>query len=242
MDLSARLSLPFLAAGQASKHVTMNEALRRLDALVQLRVLSASRSDQPAAPNEGDGYILPSGASGSDWDAFSENTLAVYQDGAWEAFAPAVGWRAWADDQNALLVWDGQSWNGASSATREGLGLGPNDAVQFGAVRSPRIESVADDAIALVATPEAGGFALILQRFDGVYPDAVRSAIVAFDTGPSLKLIELANGGGTINIIDGDLTGATGPDGAMNIGRRSGALVIENRSGVEQSYLMLIVG
>ncbi|RZJ39922.1 MAG: DUF2793 domain-containing protein, partial [Brevundimonas sp.] len=34
-DHSARLCLPYLAAAQMQKHVTLNEALTRLDALVQ---------------------------------------------------------------------------------------------------------------------------------------------------------------------------------------------------------------
>ena len=33
-DFSARLALPYLAAGQMQKHVTLNEALTRLDALL----------------------------------------------------------------------------------------------------------------------------------------------------------------------------------------------------------------
>ena len=42
-DASARLGLPYLAAGQMQKHVTLNEALTRLDSLVQLAVVSRSR-------------------------------------------------------------------------------------------------------------------------------------------------------------------------------------------------------
>ena len=37
---SARLGLPYLAAAQLQKHVTLNEALTRLDALVQTTVVS----------------------------------------------------------------------------------------------------------------------------------------------------------------------------------------------------------
>jgi protein-L-isoaspartate(D-aspartate) O-methyltransferase len=37
---SARLNLPCLAAGQLQKHVTLNEALTRLDSLIQTAVLS----------------------------------------------------------------------------------------------------------------------------------------------------------------------------------------------------------
>ena len=58
-DFSARLNLPYLAAGQMQKHVTLNAALSRLDALVQTAVISRSVSNQPATPADGDLYILP---------------------------------------------------------------------------------------------------------------------------------------------------------------------------------------
>ena len=40
MDFTPNLLLPYLAAAQAQKHVTLNEALRLLDALVQLVIQS----------------------------------------------------------------------------------------------------------------------------------------------------------------------------------------------------------
>ena len=62
-DQSARLGLPYLAAGQMQKHVTLNEALTRLDALVQTAAISRTVSDQPATPADGALYILPAGAT-----------------------------------------------------------------------------------------------------------------------------------------------------------------------------------
>ena len=53
-DFSARLALPYLAAGQMQKHVTLNTALTRLDALVQTAVVSRTTQVQPAQPNDGD--------------------------------------------------------------------------------------------------------------------------------------------------------------------------------------------
>jgi len=52
-DTSARLDLPYLAAGQLQKHVTLNEALTRLDALVQCAVVSRTTAVQPASPTDG---------------------------------------------------------------------------------------------------------------------------------------------------------------------------------------------
>ncbi|MEQ1784831.1 MAG: DUF2793 domain-containing protein [Hyphomonadaceae bacterium] len=59
MSNTSNLELPYLAVGQAKKHVTVNETLRRLDAVVQLTVISATVSTQPGAPAEGAVYIVP---------------------------------------------------------------------------------------------------------------------------------------------------------------------------------------
>lgn len=39
MSGTTQLNLPYIAAAQAQKHVTHNEALRALDAIIQLSVL-----------------------------------------------------------------------------------------------------------------------------------------------------------------------------------------------------------
>ena len=63
-DHSARLALPYLAAGQMQKHVTLNEALTRQDALVQTLIVSRTTVAQPSAPEEGALYVLPTGRTG----------------------------------------------------------------------------------------------------------------------------------------------------------------------------------
>ena len=64
-DLSPNLSLPYLAPAQAQKHVTHNEALTLLDAVVQLAVASRSQSEPPVDPAPGARYIVPAGATGT---------------------------------------------------------------------------------------------------------------------------------------------------------------------------------
>ncbi len=105
-DLSPNLSLPFLAPSQAQKHVTHNEALRLLDAVVQLVVASRSQTAPPADPGAGARYILPAGASGA-WSG-QEGMIALWDGSAWGVVAPGPGWRAWVlDEDRALLCKDG---------------------------------------------------------------------------------------------------------------------------------------
>mgnify|MGYP003782882907 FL=1 len=65
MDHSPRLDLPFIMAGQALKHITHNEALQRLDALVQPLVESTTLTTPPASPLPGEAWIVPSDATGA---------------------------------------------------------------------------------------------------------------------------------------------------------------------------------
>ncbi|HWU14859.1 MAG TPA: DUF2793 domain-containing protein [Caulobacter sp.] len=110
-----RLSLPFVAAGQAQKHITVNEALGRLDGLVQLAVQSRTIATQPTSPADGAMHILPTGATGSAWFDKAAGLLAHYVDGVWEALAPKAGWLAWIIDEGLALIHDGENWTPLSS-------------------------------------------------------------------------------------------------------------------------------
>jgi hypothetical protein len=108
MANSPNLMLPYLEAAQAQKHVTHNEAIRSLDALVQLAVLNRTVASPPSSPADGDRYLVPSGATGA-W-AGKDFNIAAWQDGAWAFFAPREGWLAWIADEANLFVFDGSAW------------------------------------------------------------------------------------------------------------------------------------
>jgi hypothetical protein len=117
-DATPRLSLPFVAAGQAQKHITVNEALAKLDGLVQLAVQSRTVSTQPASPADGAIHILPTGATGASWldmAAGAAGLLARNVGGVWESLTPAAGWLAWIIDEGLALIHDGQNWTPLSS-------------------------------------------------------------------------------------------------------------------------------
>lgn len=113
---TTRLQLPFLQSGQAQKHVTVNESLLRLDALVQLSVVSATTAAQPGAPADGDIYILPAGKTGADWGGMANGALAYYRDGVWEALTPRTGHLAYVADVNLLLRYAGGAWASLADA------------------------------------------------------------------------------------------------------------------------------
>ena len=103
-DASARLGLPYLAAGQLQKHVTLNEALTRLDALTQTAVVSRTVTAQPATPADGALYILPPGATGAEWAGRPTGSLMRAEAGGWIAVAAPDGLLAVVLDSEEVLV------------------------------------------------------------------------------------------------------------------------------------------
>ena len=108
MDSSPNLDLPYLIAAQAQKHVTHNEALRVLDAVVQLRVLDKDLATPPGSPADGDRYIVAASPTGA-WTGHA-GSIAAWQDGAWAFHAPREGWLAWVADEDRLYAHSGTAW------------------------------------------------------------------------------------------------------------------------------------
>lgn len=146
-EQTTRLQLPFLAAGQAQKHVTVNESLLRLDALVQLAASSASSVAQPGSPTDGDIYILPAGKSGADWAAMADGALAYYRDGVWEEIAPREGWLAHAADGDRFYVYSGAAW------VELGVALGAWRIIAHSAAAMALTGTTAETILASVAIP-----------------------------------------------------------------------------------------
>ena len=126
---SARLDLPYLQAGQMQKHVTLNDALTRLDALVQCAVVSRSVTEQPEAPDEGALYIVPDGATGVAWSAMAPGGLARFEADGWTTITPPPGMRAFVLDEQRLIVWGDEGWTDVGGTPvrlddLEGLGVG----------------------------------------------------------------------------------------------------------------------
>jgi hypothetical protein len=109
-DATPRLGLPYLAAGQAQKHVTLNEALARLDGLIQTAVESRAIAAQPADPADGALYILPAGATGAAWTGRPAGTLMRFEAGAWAALPVAEGCLAWIRDEGLLVARVDDAW------------------------------------------------------------------------------------------------------------------------------------
>lgn len=165
---SSRLALPYIQPAQAQKHVTHNEALGRLDFLVQLTVESFDAITPPASPEEGEIWALGTGAV-DDW-AGHDGELAGWLNGGWLFIAPAKGWLAAQDTE--LKIWTGTLWSAIGVADLQNLpGVGINAA-------SDPVNRLSISSAATLFTHEGAGHQLKLNK-----AGAADTASLVYQTG-----------------------------------------------------------
>ncbi|PZM14035.1 DUF2793 domain-containing protein [Rhizobium tubonense] len=138
-DQTNNLALPYILPSQAQKHVTHNEALQRLDAIVQLTIAARSATPPPS-PVEGACYLIDASSAGA-W-AGKSGLLALRQDGAWIFIQPRDGWQAWFRADARLRVLLAGQW--------QETGLPAN-----GAMHTLGINATADTATRLAVSAAA---------------------------------------------------------------------------------------
>lgn len=105
---SDRLKLPLLAAAQAQKEVTHNEALAIADIAVQAVVQSVAPSSVPTAPVVGQCWIVGPSPTGA-W-AGQAGAIAAWTSGGWRFVAPFIGMQAWSVADNVIARRDASAW------------------------------------------------------------------------------------------------------------------------------------
>jgi hypothetical protein len=153
MTDTPNLGLPFIEGSQAQKHVTHNEALRILDAAIQVVVQDLTRTSPPSSPAEGERHVVASGATGA-W-AGQGNAIATWQDGAWAFLVPRTGWCIWSVADDVMFVFDGTHWRDLRD-----LPVTLDNAVHVGintTASSPNLLSVKSNAALLTAINVADG-------------------------------------------------------------------------------------
>jgi hypothetical protein len=153
MTETANLGMPFIEGSQAQKHVTHNEALRILDAAIQIGVLDTALTVPPSAPAEGARYIVATGATG-DW-AGHDNAIAAFEDSAWRFLMPKLGWCAWSAADEVIFVFNGTAWRDLRDLP---VALAGTSSVGVNAVaENPNLLTVHSNAALLYAIATADG-------------------------------------------------------------------------------------
>ena len=169
MENTDRLNLPYLMAAQAQKHVTHNEALRMLDALVHLSVTSRALSTPPSEPEESEAFLVAVGGSDA-WQGH-DGEVAVFVDGFWMFHAVQEGWLVWISDEAVFLIYNGTNWLAPPVPTElndlQSVGIGLNgDAVNKLAVSSEAVlltHAGADHRLKINKNNEADTASILFQ-------------------------------------------------------------------------------
>lgn len=177
MTDTANLGLPFIEGSQAQKHVTHNDALRILDATIQISVLDKTLTAPPVSPNEGDRHIVAVGATGH-WSG-RDDAIATWQDGVWIFLTPKAGWCAWSVADSAMLVYDGTTWREQSASFDDVDKLGVNTIAA-----APNLLSVRSNA-ALFASINAADGGTGDMRVQVSKDDTAHTASVVFSNNYS---------------------------------------------------------
>jgi len=126
MTDTPNLGMTLVEAAQSQKHVTVNEALLRIDALAQLTILDRDLTSPPVSPVDGDTYIVAAGAVGT-W-AGQDNNIAVLFSGGWVFLTPKEGWKGFIVDESIDSIWNGSSWTTVTVSTTPQV-VSPNGAI-----------------------------------------------------------------------------------------------------------------
>ena len=204
MSETLRFALPLLAAAQAQKHVTHNEALLMLDGLAHLHLVSRDQSAPPAA-GEGEAYLVAAPASGL-WDG-REGRIAIWRDGVWHFHATFPGLMAYIADEDRTAVVTASGWRDLAPL------MGPERLVARSAHGGETRLAVLEEDLTALSGPYAETSALIPDRAI-VFGVSCRTlttitGAASYDCGlPS----ERAKFGGSLGISQGSVNaGVIGP-------------------------------
>lgn len=103
-----RLALPLLAAGQAQKEMSHNEALARIDLTLHGNIIEAGADIPPEDPETGQCWILGDAPEG-DW-AGHAGEVAGWTAGGWRFVAPCEGMRLWLGEDDGFALFSGGEW------------------------------------------------------------------------------------------------------------------------------------
>lgn len=114
MTTTPHLGITLVEQAQAQKEITVNQALARIDAILNSGAKSRAVATPPASPASGDLYIVAASPTG-DWSG--QAGKLTYYDGIWRFITPMEGMTLWVNDENLIYSYDGTAWILSSNPT-----------------------------------------------------------------------------------------------------------------------------
>lgn len=174
MSETLQLGLPLVQPSQAQKHVTVNEALSKLDGLTQMTLSAVGVTTPPVAAVDGDSYGVGNGAV-NDW-AGRAGDIAIRANGGWVFSTPRAGWRAYIVDEGKSAIHDGNTWVTSALAVSPNFAASVFDVVEFDHVLGAEAVSVTS-----VVIPQ---YAMVFA-VTGRVKSTITGAVTSFDLGVS---------------------------------------------------------
>jgi hypothetical protein len=108
MAITPHLGIALVEQAQAQKEVTVNEAVIRLEALLNNGAIDNQLNTPPVSPADGDVYLVPNGATGA-WSG-EDQAIAFYTFGSWQFITPREGVALWVQSAEQRMIYDGNDW------------------------------------------------------------------------------------------------------------------------------------
>lgn len=202
MATTAHLALTLVEQSQSQKEVTVNEAFKRIDALLNTGVIDKDLSAPPGSPANGDLYIVGSSATG-EW-AGKEKQIAYY-DQTWKFIQPRAGITLWVADEDALYRYNGTNWNPVIGNTLGGL-------TDVDITSPAQYDILQHDGTQFVNTSQPSNINRlgINATADAANRLAVKSAAILFDHNGSdsqVKVNKSASGSKASHLFQSNLSG-----------------------------------
>ena len=164
MSETANIKLPLLAAAQAQKHVTVNEAITRIDAALQISIVSRDETTPPLSV-PGDAYLVATG-SVDGW-AGRDGEIAFAVAAGWDFLQPKSGWRIWVASETVWISFDGTKWitNGLAVSTN-GAGFSAS-VIEFDEVLAGAGTTITTSGFIPASTSVLAVTGIVIDGFDG---------------------------------------------------------------------------
>ncbi len=154
-QMTARFGIPLLAAGQAGKELTHNEALTRIDMVMQAAVIAVGLNIPPASPSVGQCWIIGTTPTG-DWTGHGR-ALAGWTTGGWRFARPVEGLQVWSISSGTTVAYRSGVWQeGDVTAARLVIGGKAVVGTQKAAIADPAGGGAGDEVARIAVTAILG--------------------------------------------------------------------------------------
>ncbi len=115
MATTNNLVITLIEQSQSQKEVTANEAVTKIDAILNTGAKDKDLNTPPSTPSPGDVYIVGPSPT-NEWTGLAR--FIAYYDQYWRFIIPKEGMTLWVNDEDIQYTWNGTAWVPTSNLTQ----------------------------------------------------------------------------------------------------------------------------